>query len=307
MAQARASAVIEAPVEAVWAAVRDFGRLGDWLPGVENVTIEENRASDVVGCVRAFTIGGQAVRERLTMLDDTRYAFSYNFETPAFPVRDYHAVMRLLPVTQGERTFAEWRATFVEAPEDAGRYEQIIARDVFAAGLASLGEKVRGAVAPAGARRWLDARPAKLFVSAVVPAPLEAVWARVRDFDAFGTWHTVVEAMSMRDGARGDQVSGVRRFEVRSDEIEEQLTRMCDVTHRFGYRMTKGPMPWLNYHAGVELLPVTAQGSTLAVWTADWVASVNDDLALMPGIGEGVFAHALATLAEQFRQAGEKA
>jgi hypothetical protein len=167
--------------------VRDFGALPDWLPGLTPAVIEEGLAPDVVGCVRSFGLeGGPPVRERLLSLDDARYSFSYNFETPAFPVGDYHATFRLEPVTVGDRCFAEWGATFVEAPEDAGTYERIISTDVFAAGLASLAGKARGVGAPAGAERWLGARPAKVFVSAVLPASVERVWGRVRDFAGMG-------------------------------------------------------------------------------------------------------------------------
>ena len=43
-------------------------------------------------------------------------------------------------------------------------------------------------------------------------------------------------------------------------------------------------MSWLNYHAGLRLHPVTADATTLAVWTADWVAAPEDDLTLIPAV-----------------------
>ncbi len=107
MAQAHASIVIDAPVEAVWPVVRDFGALPSWVPGPGACPIEDGRDADSVGCIRAFTLGdGTKVRERLLMLDDSCYAFAYNFETPAFPVENYRAEFELIPVTDGDRTFA---------------------------------------------------------------------------------------------------------------------------------------------------------------------------------------------------------
>jgi uncharacterized protein YndB with AHSA1/START domain len=152
MAKAYASTIIEAPVEAVWATVRDFDALPAWNPAVTDSEIEDGMASDVVGCIRSFHLGdGTHVRERLLSLDDSRYCFTYNFEKPAFPVENYVAGMELIPVTNGDRTFVQWWAHFDEKPEDKGRFVEIVSRDVFAAGLSALAAKVKGAQAPEGA------------------------------------------------------------------------------------------------------------------------------------------------------------
>lgn len=59
-------------------------------------------------------------------------------------------------------------------------------------------------------------------------------------------------------------------------------------------------MPWLNYHAGPRLYPVSDTSHTFAVWTADWTASPQDDLELIPTIHENVFQKAFDTLDAQF-------
>ncbi|HRX37646.1 MAG TPA: SRPBCC family protein, partial [Aestuariivirga sp.] len=90
MARAYASIILKAPVETVWSMVRDFNALPKWAVGVARSKIEDKLDPDVVGCVRSFKLGdGTLVRERLLMLDDARYTYSYNFETPAFPVKNY--------------------------------------------------------------------------------------------------------------------------------------------------------------------------------------------------------------------------
>ena len=300
MAKAFASAIIDAPVEAVWRIVRDFSALPGWVPGLGPCRIEGGLAPDAVGCVRAFSLGdGTPVSERLTMLDDGRYAFAYTFVVPCFPVRDYHATFELIPVTSGDRTYAQWGAEFEEAPEDRGKYETIISQHVFAAGLAALSERARGGKAPVGAVRWQGARPAKVFCSSVLPAPIDAVWAVMRDFSSMADWHPDLSDMHMLDGARPDQVSGVRDFRLGEGRLQEQLTLLCDRTRAFRYRINDSPMPWLNYHAGPRLYPVTATDTTLGVWTADWVASANDDADLIPRIHEQVFQLAFDTLGAQ--------
>ncbi len=133
MARAYASIILKAPVETVWSIVRDFNGLPNWAPAIAKSKIEGGLDADVVGCIRSFhTHDGGHIRERLLMLDDANYRFSYNFEKPAFPVKNYLATLRLYPVTHTDQTFAEWEATFDEAPGDEGKYEKIVSNDVFA-------------------------------------------------------------------------------------------------------------------------------------------------------------------------------
>jgi hypothetical protein len=296
MARAYASTVIDAPVEAVWSIVRDFSALPNWVPGLGACTIEDGLPPDAVGCVRHFSIAGGAVRERLLWLDDSRYRFGYNFETPAFPVEHYRASFELIPVTSGERTYAQWSASFDEAPGDAGKYEQIISRDVFGGGLASLRALAAGRAAPEGAVRWQGFQPAKVFCSSVIAAPLGTVWARVRDFASMGGWHPDVADMHMLAGARGDQVSGVRDFSMNGGHLLERLTYLSDVEHAYRYVIDESPMPWLHYHAGPRFYPITSDDTTLGVWTADWVAAPQDDVKLIPAIHQDVFQKAFDTL-----------
>jgi Polyketide cyclase / dehydrase and lipid transport len=298
MAQAYASTIINAPVEAVWAEIRDFGALAAWHPGIAGSEIENGDDPDVVGCIRAlrFKDGGGGARERLLMLDDSRYTFSYNFETPAFPIEHYVATVELIPVTNGDLTFAQWHGTFDERPEDAGTYVDIISNGVFATGWAALAAQLDGAAAPEGAVRWQGFRPAKVFCSSRLRAPVSRVWQEMRDFASMGGWHPDIAEMHMLDGARPDKISGVRDFRIGTGRLQEQLTAMSDPDHSFRYTINASTMPWLNYHSGVRLYPVTASGECFAVWTADWVASANDDLRLIPMVHDDVFQRAFDTL-----------
>lgn len=303
MAEAFASAVIDAPVEAVWDIVRNFNGLPDWHPAIADSVIEAGRDADTVGCIRSFHLkSGEHVRERLLMLDDSRYAFAYNFETPAFPVANYISEFELIPVTDGDRTFAQWRAQFDEMPADAGKYSHIISRNVFQAGLQALSGQAEGRTVPEGAIRWQGMRPAKVFCSAVLHADIETAWARMRDFARMDEWHPALTDMAMLNGARPDKISGVRRFRLGSGELDEQLTLLCDRTYAFRYRINRSPMSWLNYHAGARLRPITATGETFAVWTADWTAAPNDDVSLIPTVHNEVFQQAFDTLNERHFQ-----
>jgi hypothetical protein len=301
MAKAYASTIIDAPVEVVWDIVRDFNAAPNWLPPVKDSEIEGGLAPDCVGCVRSLHLqDGGHMRERLLSLDDSRYSFSYNFEKTPFPVTNYVASFELIPVTNGDKSFAQWGATFDEKPEDAGKFEKIISNAVFGDGLKSLAARAAGKSSPAGAVRWQGLRPAKVFCSSVINGRLDAVWARVRDFAGMDQWHPDLTNMHMLDGARPDKVSGVRDFRLGDGQLLERLTYLSDTDHTFRYLIEKSPMPWLNYHAGPRFYPITSSNKTFAVWTADWVASPNDDANLIGAIHQNVFQKAFDTLNERF-------
>lgn len=145
MAKAYASAVIDAPIETVWKMVRDFNGLPNWHPAIARSEIEDGLSGSDVGCIRSFYLtDGAHVREQLLSLSDSDHALTYSFVKPAFPVTNYVAGIRLLPVTEGNRTFVEWTATFDEEPADAGKYVEIVSTHVFAAGWKALQAKLAG-------------------------------------------------------------------------------------------------------------------------------------------------------------------
>jgi hypothetical protein len=304
MARAYASIVLKAPVEAVWGLIRDFNGLPKWAPAVTSSEIEGGLESDVVGCMRSLrTKGGTHVRERLLTLDDANYTFTYNFEKPAYPVRNYIATVRLYPVTQTDETFAEWEATFDEASGDEGKHERIIARDVFSANWANLAKiiAVRKPKKPEGAERWKGFQPNKVWTSRVIRAPVDKVWGVMRDFAGMGAWHQDISKMHMLGDVRSDKVSGTRDFYFGEGHLNEELLHLCDRTRSFSYRITKCEIPWINYVSGPRLWPVTADNATFAVWTGDWDASPQDDLVLIPRTEHHVYQKAFATVERKLR------
>ena len=301
MAKAYGSIIVDAPVEAVWAVVRDFNGLPNWLPGVAGSSIEDGRQADTVGCVRAIQVeGGAACSERLIALDDSRYTVKYSFVRQLFPIRDHLATLELIPVTKGDRTFVQWSAAFTDLPGHEGETAPVMQTQIFGAGLAALAARLSGAAAPAGVVRWDGWRPAKVFCSSVINGPVDAVWQHVRDFIGMGAWHPDIAGMKMVGGVRSDKVSGVRDFQFGDGRIMERLTYLNDADHAFRYLIEQSPMPWMNYHAAAQFLPISASNQTFAVWTADWIASANDEVRLIPDIHENVFQKAFDTLNERF-------
>jgi hypothetical protein len=130
------STIIDAPVDRLWAVLRDFNGHDKYHPIVAESAIERGYASDKVGCVRRFTLAdGSELREQLLSLSDLEMSYSYClFDTP-IPLFNYVAHVKLLPVTDGNRSFWHWEGRFTTP---AGREQELadkVGNDVYAAGM----------------------------------------------------------------------------------------------------------------------------------------------------------------------------
>ena len=115
------SAVIEAPIERVWAVLRDFGGWRRWHPSVAESRMENDFDGDVVGV---------EMREQLLHHSDRDHSLTHSILDSPLPLFESVATIRLKPVTDGDRTLWLWRWTFRTPDDRAGRYEMRIARDV---------------------------------------------------------------------------------------------------------------------------------------------------------------------------------
>ncbi|HEX5079847.1 MAG TPA: SRPBCC family protein [Geminicoccaceae bacterium] len=136
MARAHASSVINAPIERVWEHIRDFNALPDWNPGIASSVIEDGGPSDRVGCIRRLELkGGGTIREQLLELSDLGHHYSYSILESPLPVANYRATLRLRKISDGNRTFGEWSATFdPNPPEKQAEAEAMISKAVFQGG-----------------------------------------------------------------------------------------------------------------------------------------------------------------------------
>lgn len=129
------STVLDAPLEAVWAVIRDFNGHDQWHPAIASSDIERGRASDKVGCVRRFRLqDGAQLREQLLTLSDMETAFSYCLLETPIPLFNYIAHVRLTPVTDGDRTFWEWESRFDVPKGQEEALAEMVGRDIYVAG-----------------------------------------------------------------------------------------------------------------------------------------------------------------------------
>ena len=133
------SSVIDASADAVWAHIRDFNGLPKWHPGIAESRIESNWPSDRVGCIRNFQLrDGGTVREQLLTLSDYDYQCTYSILESPMGVDNYTSTLKLTPITDGDRTFAEWSAEFDTPPGQERKLADSIGQGVFQTGFDSL-------------------------------------------------------------------------------------------------------------------------------------------------------------------------
>ena len=138
------STVIDAPIDRVWAVLRDFNSHDRWHDVVAESRIEGDERSDQVGCVRSFTLNdGNRIREQLIALSDSEHKSTYCIVEATVPLQRYVATVTLKPVTDGDRTFWHWESTFATPPGRERELREMVARDVYEAGFANLRRHLR--------------------------------------------------------------------------------------------------------------------------------------------------------------------
>jgi len=138
------SSVLEASADNVWSRIRDFNGLPQWHPLIADSRIENGQPADRIGCIRHFHLqDGGMIRERLLALSDYEYSCTYEILESPMGVTNYVATLKLTPVTDGMRCFAEWSAEF---ECDAGRERELtelIGHGVFQGGFDALKRSTR--------------------------------------------------------------------------------------------------------------------------------------------------------------------
>jgi len=145
MTEVYVSSVIGAPADSVWSRIRDFNGLPTWHPAIADSRIEGGSPSDQVGCIRAFqTQDGGFIREKLLALSDFEFTCTYAILESPMGVENYIATLKLTPITDGARTFAEWSAEFDCAADREAELLDLIGNSVFQGGFDALKQHFGG-------------------------------------------------------------------------------------------------------------------------------------------------------------------
>lgn len=133
MSYAMVSTVIEAPIENVWAVLRRFDGLQEWVPGMESCSMENGCDGTAVGGVRLMKFAGSphAFREELVSMSDMDFTITYKVLEGALPVKNVLTTITLRRITDTNHTFGEWSSEFECRPgreqDDAGFLPKVFA------------------------------------------------------------------------------------------------------------------------------------------------------------------------------------
>ena len=112
---------------------------------------------------------------------------------------------------------------------------------------------------------------ARVYVSTVVNARNDRVWARVRDFNGMPNWHPAIAESRIEGGEPADKIGCVRDFRLRNgDRIREKLLGLSDYDMFCTYSILESPMGVDNYVATLRLTPVTSWGRIASRCRACW-------------------------------------
>jgi len=140
--------VIQAPVDTVWSASKDFDGLAKWHPALEKDEIVKG-TNNVPGAVRSLSLkGGGTIREQLLAFSNPTHSFRYKILESPLPVVSYVSIFTVKP-GKGDTTIVNWVGTFKRKsaaenpPEDQtdDAAKKVIA-GIYSSGLANLKKQV---------------------------------------------------------------------------------------------------------------------------------------------------------------------
>lgn len=108
------STVVKAPIDQVWARLRNFHDMS-WAGSViERCEAVGDKAADQIGAQRVLN---GVFQETLVELNDTDHVVRYSIDDGPAPVsqndvNDYTGVIRAFPVTDSDGTFVEWSSSW---------------------------------------------------------------------------------------------------------------------------------------------------------------------------------------------------
>ena len=80
--------------------------------------------------------------------------------------------------------------------------------------------------------------------STIIDAPIDEVWAILRDFNGHDRWHPAIAFSEIEGGEPVDAVGSVRHFRLADGgELREQLLALSDKDHRLSYCLLEAPLP----------------------------------------------------------------
>ena len=142
----------------------------------------------------------------------------------------------------------------------------------------------------------------KVYVSAIIHAPIEEVWSKVRDFNNLPEWHPKFSRSHIENNQPSDRIGCIRNFDIAGGggTIRERLLMLSDLDHSFTYCILTSPLPVQDYVASLQLLPVTSGSMTFGIWTAEFIVINTNESDVVQAVGDDTFGKAFEVLNQHF-------
>jgi len=109
-----------------------------------------------------------------------------------------------------------------------------------------------------------------------IKAPLDKVWAAVKDFDGLAKWHPGFSGDVLVSGSNGT-VGAVRKLTIKDGPVVvERLVAYDEAGHSYRYRITESPLPLADYSSTITVKPGKA-GMTEVIWSGSWKRKNTSD------------------------------
>jgi mxaD protein len=106
----------------------------------------------------------------------------------------------------------------------------------------------------------------KVVKSIAIQAPLDKVWAAVKDFDSLDKWHPGFSKDSIVSGTN-NRPGAVRSLTIKDGPtFTEELLAFNESQHSYRYRIIESPLPLQNYESWLSVKPGKHGGSRVT-WT----------------------------------------
>ena len=138
-------AAFAATADKVWAIVREFGRLDEWLPPIETCVADR----EGIGALRTLTLAdGAVIVERLEAHDDDARTLTYSMaDAGPMPLVDYVSTITVSKNPDGTATM-RWSGSFGVSGAEEGDVVASI-QGLYRTGLDAVGERLAADVHPA--------------------------------------------------------------------------------------------------------------------------------------------------------------
>jgi hypothetical protein len=139
---------------------------------------------------------------------------------------------------------------------------------------------------------------ARVYISDVIDAPIDQVWAFARDYNGHGDWHPIIAQSTIENGHPADQVGCVRAFTTADGSfLRERLLALSDLDYSLTYTILESPMPITDYVATFRCTPVTEGARTFVEWWADFGVAPEHEADIRTRVGRNTFVAGIRAIA----------